>query len=156
MSADPSQLLQEFEELVNLAKRAHDLACRNIPSKTDEGHFINENTLIRIDEALETIRRRLSTSAPDWEKEKTTLPGFDAYITMRVYRNAIVHNRGKMTEAFQVGKRKVFNCYYEQFCQSVCVNPLQPGDKLMLSVRRPDFLKKLIEGVREFARNVVK
>lgn len=152
--------LDEFKEKLDLALRVHNAARCALPPESQEGHFVNENTLIRIDEELEAIRDRLGVN---WLKRPriSTVPGFDAYITMRVYRNSIVHNRGRLSDQFHGcpdprRNRSQFHANYKRFCDSVGVPPLQPGGDLMLSAHQPDFLTKLIEGVREFAEQVLR
>jgi hypothetical protein len=156
----------DFKEKLDLALRVHDAARGALPPGSPEGHFVNENTLVRIDEELEAIRDRLGAN---WLEQQgiADVPGFDSYITMRVYRNSVVHHRGTPNEEFHGGKcthggmgcktsgrRSKYRANYEHFCSAVGVLPLQPGEKLLLAVREPDFLMKLIEGVREFAEQV--
>lgn len=166
--------LDQFKQLVDLAIRVSDMA-RSHPvlsqPNREEGHFINENTLVRIDEQLESIRDKRETERkPDWLKDAKyhSLPGFDAYITMRVYRNSIVHHMGTLNEEFHggpcchsklgektSGRRRQFKSNYERFCNSLNDlqdHPLKPGEPLMLSVRAPDFLSKLLEDVLVFAQ----
>ncbi|MBI3920916.1 MAG: hypothetical protein HY318_05800 [Armatimonadetes bacterium] len=164
--------LDQFKQLVDLAMRVSDMA-RSHPAlcqpNREEGHFINENTLIRIDEELESIRDRQKV---DWLNDAVyhVLPGFDAYITMRVYRNSIVHHGGTLNEQFHGGPcahgwpwkkhwdRTRFKANYDSFCNSLNdprVRPLSPGEPLMLSVRAPDCLTKLLEDVLIFAEAVL-
>jgi|GEM_PF-6050548 len=154
MSSD----LIRFKEYIKFVKQIQKATRDVLPFQSKARHFINENTLVRIDDELETIRGKR-----DWLK-KTNTPGFDAYITMRVYRNSITHNGGCLNDQFYNKKlrsdrnRTQYLPNYEAFCRScndARIKILQPGDKLMLSIREPNFLLKLLKEVEKFARKVL-
>lgn len=170
MNAKKAEYLREFEKFLDLVLETHDVvrSIGKLGPRTDGGHLINENTLVRIDEELAGIGERVGESVKDW-LSRSDATGYDAYVTMHVYRNSIVHHGGTLNEQFEGGsttqcphgydvrKQRDWSAYkpsYQAFCKSVGKGaaPLKPGDQLMLSVSQPDFLLKLVNGVRQFAR----
>ena len=166
--------LQQFCKLLKRAIRAHNAARSHAKTgpRTKLGHFINENTLVRVDEALEAVRMsRLDAGdneARQWD-QMVDVEGFDAYVTMRVYRNSIIHHNGTLNEEFydrrcthgglckatHCGRRKQYLGNYNRFCKKVKVRPRRPGQRLKLPATKPDFLQTLIQDVRAFAQNVL-
>lgn len=147
-----------FKQHLNLVNRVHYLTRGQgiLALPSDEGHFVNENALVRIDDELESLRQ--TRGKPEWIDTETRTPGFDAYITMRVYRNSIVHKGGYLNDELFNGKWQRFHPNYERFCNSIGdprVRPLRQGEQLMLSVTDPDFLSALVKGIVEYAENVL-
>jgi hypothetical protein len=160
--------LDEFDKFLKLAIDAHNASREALKGRPNEGHFVNENTLIRIYDTLDSIlakyfRKNIKQdngiNYEPWLETQAYNDGFDAFVTMKEYRDSIVHNQGHLKDDFSILKRdrskQKYRHNYIRFCASIDDPPLDRGDKLRLSVREPDILLKLIEGVHEFAKNVL-
>jgi len=140
-----------FGKLIALAKRVHDTSRVPFGAGTCEGHFVNQNTVIRIAEAADEVREAVPEGAKDWYSSND--PDSICYVVLSVYRNCILHNRGKMQSDFDK-KLKDRKSEYEKLCRDMDMQPHECGDKIQLPAQ--PMIRDLLLGLERFVGKQVR
>jgi hypothetical protein len=140
---------------LDFVERMHDLLrswC--LEPSTDEGHFVNENTVLRLAALLDARCLKPSTQKevigdhPSTEQRRTWLQSMtDSERVVRVlfmFRNCIMHNGGRLRRA------DARSDWYRWFCQSCDQAMVSPGEVLRLPFR--PVVAALIAGCRGYAK----
>ncbi len=144
----PGMPVADFDQRLEFVLCMHD-SSRWLVSRepgTKEGHFINENTVVRLAAMMEAV----CINAPGGKATHETDWPEVCVRTLFLLRNIIVHETdGHFQPDRLTGSRKHLPAF-EKFCECHPEAEVAQGDKLRLPYR--EVIEPLVEGCREYWR----
>jgi hypothetical protein len=149
-----AKIVNEFMHFVAKAIVVHNSSRAFWGSGTDEGHFINENTIVRLAEAAKVLRKELG--GPDWYESND--PNTVYFVVLCHFRDCIIHYEGRnVTEAefdkMADNKYDIRKNEYIVLCRNLHISPFGNGNEKLCLTAQP-VIETLLKGMIEFTKSL--